>query len=85
MGNEVSQHAHVDRLECGVCLDKVKTLTIDNRKFGRGIKKAIYNRVMERSLNKDGGHYLRPAVWSTNLLKVRDQVPPPSPRFQDRH
>ena len=43
-------------------LDKVKILTVDNRKFERGVKEAIYIRVMEHSLNKDGGHFLLQAV-----------------------
>ena len=59
-------------------LDIVKILTVDNRKFERGVKEAIYIRVMEPSLNKDGGHYLLPAVW-TNLLRARVRLPP-SPR-----
>ena len=62
-------HVHVDRPEHAVSMDKVKILTLDNRKFERGVKEAIYIRVMEPSLNKDGGCYLLPAVW-TNLLKA---------------
>ena len=78
MGNEVLQHVHVDRPEHGVSLDKVKILTVDNRKFERGVKEAIYIRIMKSSLNKDGGHYLLPAVW-TNLLRARVQVQLPVP------
>ena len=33
VGSEVSQHVHVDRLEHGVSLNKVKILTVENRKF----------------------------------------------------
>ena len=65
---------HVDRLEHGVSLDKVKT--VDYRTFERGVKEVIYIRVMEPSLNKDGGCYLLPAVWM-NLLRARVRVPPP--------
>ena len=35
VGSEVSQHVHVERPEHGVSLDKVKILTVDNRKFER--------------------------------------------------
>ena len=35
--SEVSQHVHVDRPEHGVSLDKVKILTVENRKFEGGI------------------------------------------------
>ena len=38
MGSEVSKHVHMDRLEHGVTLGKVKILTVDNRKFERGVK-----------------------------------------------
>ena len=69
----MSQHVNVDRPEHGVSLDKVKIWTVDNRKFKRVVKEHIYIRVVEPSLNKDGGRYLLPAVW-TNLLKAR--VPP---------
>ena len=74
MGSEVSQHVHVDRQEHGVSLDKVKILTVENRKFERGVKEAIYIRVAKPSLNKDGWRYLLPSVW-TNLLRARVWVP----------
>ena len=45
-------------------------MTVDNRKFKRGVKEAIYIRVAELNLNKDGGRYLLPAVW-THLLRGR--------------
>ena len=35
VGSVVSQHLHVDRLEYGVSLDKIKILTVENRKFKR--------------------------------------------------
>ena len=60
----------MDRPEHGMNLDKVKILTVENRKFKRGIKEAIYIRVAEPSLNTDGRCYLLPAVW-TNLLRAR--------------
>ena len=78
MWSEVSQHGYVDRLQHVVRLDKVKILTVDNRKFEGRVKEAIYIRVMEPSLKKDGGCYLLPAVW-TNLLSARDRDPPPVP------
>ena len=69
MGSEVSQHGHVDRLEHGFSLDRVKILIADSKKFERGVKEAIYIRVAEPSLNKDGRCYLLSAVW-TNLLRA---------------
>ena len=62
MASEASQHVHVDRLEHGVNLDRVKILTVESKKFERGVKEAIYLKVAEPSLNKDCGHYLLPAV-----------------------
>ena len=62
MGSEVLQHVHVDRPEYGLSLDNVKILTVENREFERGMKGAIYTRVAEPSLNKDGRCYLLPAV-----------------------
>ena len=56
-------------------MDKVKILPVQNRKFERGVKEGIYIRVAEPSLNKDGVHYILPAVW-TNLLRARVHVPP---------
>ena len=58
MGSKVSKHVHVDRLEHGVSLDKVKILTVENNKFERGVKESICIRVAKLSLNKDGGCYL---------------------------
>ena len=56
-------------------LDRVKILTVGSKKFETGMKEAIYIRVAELSLNKDGRRYLLPTVW-TNLLRVRVWVPP---------
>ena len=78
--NEVSQHVHVDRLEHGVSLDNVMALVVENRKFERREKEAIYIRVAEASHNKDGECYIFLAVW-TNLLKTRAECP--SPQSQD--
>ena len=62
-------------------MERVKILTVDSKKFERGLKEVIYIRVAEPSLNKDGRHYLLPAVW-TNLLRARVRV---QSRSQDRH
>ena len=51
MGSERSQHVHMDRLEHGVSLERVKILTEESKKFERGVKEAIYIRVAEPSLN----------------------------------
>ena len=77
VGSEVSQHVHVDSPEHGVSLDRVNILSVENKKFERGVKDAIYIRVAEPSLNKDSRRYLLPAMW-TNLLRARVRVPPRS-------
>ena len=56
VGSEVS-HVHVDRPEHGMSLDKVKILTVDNRRFEMGVMEAMYIRVMEPRLDKNGGRY----------------------------
>ena len=62
VSSEVSQHVHVDRPEHGVHLDKVKILTVENKKFERDMKEVIHIWVAKPRLNKDGFHYLLPAV-----------------------
>ena len=62
VGSEMSQHVHVDSPEHGVRLDRVKILTVESKKFERRVNKAIYIRVAEQSLNKDGRRYLLSAV-----------------------
>ena len=64
VGSEVSQYLHVGRPEQGVSWNKMKILTVENKKFERGVK-VIYIGVA--SQKKDGGCYLLPSVW-TNLL-----------------
>ena len=66
VGHEVSQHVHVDRPEHEASLDKVKILSVENKKFDRCVREAIYTCVAKPSLSNDGGSYLLPAVW-TNL------------------
>ena len=44
---------HVDGPEHGVGLYMVKIVILENRKFERGVKEAIYIRLAEPSLNKD--------------------------------
>ena len=51
-------------------------MTVENRKFERGVKEAIYIRVAKLSLNEDCECYFLPAVW-TNLLRARVWAPPP--------
>ena len=60
-------------------IDKVKILTVENRKFKRRVEETIYIRVAKPSINTDGRSYLLPAAW-TNLLRARVWVPHPSPR-----
>ena len=58
VGSEVSQHVNIGRSEHGVNLEKVKILTVENRKFETGVKETIYIWVAKPSLNMDGGYYL---------------------------
>ena len=76
VGSQVSQHVHVDWPENGVSLDKVKILTVENRKFEGRLEETVYIGVAKASLDRDGGHYLLPAVWS-NMLRARVCPPPP--------
>ena len=55
MDSEVSQHVHVDRPEHGASLNYVKILTVENWKFERGVKEAMYIRVVKLSLNNIPG------------------------------
>ncbi len=66
--SEVSKHIHGDAPDHHVDLETVNILTTDPGWFPHGVKEAIHIRVNQPSLNKDGGRYNLPAVW-TNLLK----------------
>ena len=70
VASEVSQHVHLNRLEHEVSMDRVKILTVDSKKIESGVMEAIYIGVAEPSLNKGGGCYLLPAVW-THVLRAR--------------
>jgi hypothetical protein len=52
--SEVSQHIHIESPGHRVDLDKVNILDRESRYFERGVKEAIYIRVNQPSLNKDG-------------------------------
>ena len=58
--SEVPQHIHVDRLEHGIGLDKVKISTVENKKFERRVKEVIYTWLAKPSLSKDSNCYLLP-------------------------
>ena len=83
MNSEVSKHIHQEQPDHGVKLDIADILTVDTKWFERGVKEAIYIRALKPSLNKDGGRYNLPAVW-TNIIRSRVQgTKPRGPRSSD--
>ena len=68
--SEVSQHIHVESPGHQVSLDNVRVLTTEPRYFERGVKEAIYIRAHQPSLNRDGGRYKLPGVY-TNTIRSR--------------
>ena len=75
--SEVSRHIHVDQPEHSVDMDKTRILAVEPRWFERGVKEAIYIRLNNPTLNKDGGRYNLPPVWN-NLLKSQTKGGPRS-------
>ena len=65
--SEVSQHIHLESPGHSVDLKEVKVLDRDPRYFERGVKEAIYIRVNQPTLNKDGGRYQLPRVFDPIL------------------
>ncbi|XP_072048573.1 uncharacterized protein [Amphiura filiformis] len=65
--SEVSQHIHIESPGHHVDLDKVQILDKEPRYFERGVKEAIYIRVNQSSLNRDGGRYKLPRVYDPIL------------------
>ena len=65
--SEVSQHIHIESPDHHVELEEVKILDREQRYFERGVKEAIYIRVNQPSLNKDGGRYKLPRVYDPIL------------------
>ena len=68
--SEVSKHLHQDQPGHNIDLKQTKVLAVEPKWFERGVKEAIHIRIEEPSLNKDGGRYCLPNLW-TNLLKSR--------------
>ena len=71
--SEVSQHIHIESPGHKIDLEKVKILDREPRWFERGVKEAIYIRINQPTLNKDGGRYKLPNVYDpvlTSLPKV---------------
>ena len=66
--SEVSQHIHNAQPEHSISIDNANVLATDSRWLERGIKEAIYIRVNQPTLNKDGGRYNLPNLW-TNFLR----------------
>ena len=75
--SEVSQHIHIESPGHHVDLEEVKILDREPRWFERGVKEAIYIRVNQPTLNRDGGRYKLPNAYDpvlTSLVpKVRTQ------------
>ena len=74
--SEVSKHINQDHPEHSVDMTSAKILEVEPKWFERGVKEAIHIRTSQPSLNRDGGRYNLPGVW-TNLLRRR--IPGPSP------
>ena len=66
--SEVSQHIHIESPGHHVDLEKVQILDREPRYFERGVKEAIYIRVNQPSLNRDGGRYKLPKVYDPILM-----------------
>ena len=67
VSSEVSQHIHIESPGHKVKLDEVKILDRDSRYFERGVKEAVYIRVNQPSLNRDGGRHKLPSVYNSIL------------------
>ena len=68
--SEVSKHIHTDNPNHNITLENTKILSVEHKGFERGVKKAIYIRAMNPSLNRDGERYNLPPVWN-NIIKKR--------------
>ena len=55
--SEVSQHIHIESPGHHIDISGVKILDRDQRYFERGVRKAVYIRVHQPSLNRDGGRH----------------------------
>ena len=55
--SEVSKHLHKECPDHNFTVDNVKILDRESDWFKRGVKEAIYIRIMEPTLNRDGGRY----------------------------
>ena len=80
VNSEISRHIHSDTVDGhGVDLNSVNILTTEPKWFEWGVKEAIYIRINQPSLNKDGGRFNLSPVW-TNILRARfskSRGPPP--------
>ncbi|XP_072042908.1 uncharacterized protein [Amphiura filiformis] len=65
--SEVSKHIHIESPGHQVDLEQVKILDREPKYFERGVKEAIYIRVNQPSLNRDGGRYQLPRVYDQVL------------------
>ena len=70
VSSEVSKHIHTDQPNHNIKLDNTKILSVESKWFDRGVKETIYIRARNPSLNKDGGRYNLPPIW-TNIIKKR--------------
>ena len=65
--SEVSKHLHKECPDHNFTVDNVKILDRESDWFKRGVKEAIYIRIMEPTLNRDGGRYQLPSIWNNTL------------------
>ena len=67
--SEVSRHIHTDCEGHTVHIEEAKILTVEPKRFERGVKEAIYIRALYPSLNRDGGRYNLPHVYNNTITR----------------
>ena len=70
--SEVSRHIktiNFDHPGHMIDLENTKLLTVEPKRFERGVKEAFYIRLKSRNLNSDWGRYNLSSVWD-NLVKT---------------
>ena len=73
--SEVSRHIHVTEPGHSVDIMTAEILEVEPRWYERGVKEAIHIRILNPSLNKDGGRHNLSPIW-TNLLRSRKKGGP---------
>ena len=73
--SEVSRHIHVMEPGHSVDIMTAEILEVEPRWYERGVKEAIHIRILNPSLNKDGGRHNLSPIW-TYLLRSRKRGDP---------